>query len=201
MVVTRTHVLTSFGSRADRDAAAGWLKDHLNLSDADVLATAGIPAAWDVRTDADVTRLRKVGPRARAIRSAIAWGVTSLLAFAWIAPDGPDLAARWPAALFTLILATGAAASTWARREWIVRHGELTFEWSFAAWSSARTFRDARLAIAHTTDSDNDSHYRLIVSEGERKTVIHSQMNDSGEVVDLGHWLAARTGFPFSPSL
>ena len=171
----------------------------MNLSGADALPTAGTPAAWDVRTDADVTRLRKVGPRARAIRSLIAWGVTSLLAFAWIAPEDSDVASRWPAAIFTLVLAMGAAASTWARREWIVRHGELTSAWSFAAWSSERTFRNARLDIAHTTDSDNDSHYKLVVSDGEDKKIIHSQMNDSGEVVDLGHWLAARTGFPFSP--
>jgi hypothetical protein len=128
----------------------------------------------------------------------IAWVVTGLFAFVWIAPSDPDASARWPAAMVTVVLALGAAASTWARREWIVRHGQLTFQWSFAAWASERTFRNARLEITHTTDSDNDSHYKLVVSDGEHKNVIHSQMNDSGDVVDLGHWLAARTGFPFS---
>jgi hypothetical protein len=84
------------------------------------------------------------------------------------------------------------------RREWIVRRGELTFRANNLLWMYERAFMNARLEITHTTDSDNDGWYRLIVFDGESRKTVHTQMNDAAEVVDLGHWLAARTGFPLS---
>lgn len=84
------------------------------------------------------------------------------------------------------------------RREWVVRRGELTFRANNLFWKSERAFMNARLEVTHTTDSDNDSWYRLIVFDGESRKTLHSQMNDAAEAVDLGHWLSARTGFPLS---
>jgi hypothetical protein len=50
--------------------------------------------------------------------------------------------------------------------------------------------------VTHDTDSDGDSSYKLIVTDAEGRKTIHTEVHDSGEVVDLGRWLAARTGFP-----
>ncbi len=100
--------------------------------------------------------------------------------------------------MLTLLVVAGAALSTWGRRELIVRYGELTFRRSFAIWNTERAFRSARFDVMHERDSDNDSHYKLIVTDAAGRRTIHSQVHDSGEVVDLAHWLASRTGFPLT---
>ena len=177
---------------------ADWLSRHLGLSDAD--AEAGTPpATWEVRTEGEVAYVRKVRPGARFTRSLIAWLLTAGIGSAWYASLDAETSSRnIPALVLTLIVAAGAAMSTWGRRELLVRHGELMFRRSFAMWSTERAFRSARLEVTHETDSDNDSHYKLIVTDATGRQTVHSQVHDSGEVVDLAHWLAGRTGFPLT---
>ena len=195
-----TREITTFGLPAERDEVADWLSRHLGLSDAD--AEAGTtPATWEVRTEGEVAYVRKVRPRDRFTRSLIAWLLTAAIASAWYASlDAETWAGNIPALVLTLLLAAGAAMSTWGRRELVVRYGELMFRRSFAMWTTERTFRSARLELAHETDSDNDSHYKLIVTDAAGRRTIHSQVHDSGEVADLAHWLAGRTGFPLTSS-
>jgi hypothetical protein len=196
-VETTTHTLTTFGTPLERQEAADWLIRSLSLPDAAALvAAARPPSTWKVDDDGLVARLCKVTARGRAIRSAIVWLIAGLLASAWYAfsVDGRGTSLLWGALLFAGL----AALSTWARREWIVRQGEVTFRRSFAAWASERTFRHARLEVTHDTDSDNDSWFRLIVSDGQGRATMHSQTTDAAEVVDLAHWTAARTGFPLA---
>jgi hypothetical protein len=193
-----TQVLTTFGGADERETVAGWLKAHLGISDPDP-ASATPPATWEVRTEGETAYLRKVRPGARMTRSLIAWLLTAATASAWYASIGHEGSiGSIPALVLTFMLAAGAAMSTWGRREWIVRPGELTFRQSFATWIAERTFRGARLDVTHETDSDNDSHYKLIVADDEGRKAVHSQVHDSGEVVDLAHWLASRTGFPLT---
>ena len=193
-----TRVITTFGLPAERDEVADWLSRHLGLSDAD--AEAGtLPATWEVRTEAEVAYVRKVRPGARFTRSLIAWLLTAGIASAWYASlDAKTSGRNIPALVLTLLVAAGAALSTWGRRELLVRHGELMFCRSFAMWTTERAFRSARLELTHETDSDNDSHYKLIVTDAAGSQTVHSQVHDSGEVVDLAHWLAGRTGFPLT---
>jgi hypothetical protein len=193
----RTQVLTTFGSVPEREAIRNWLDAHLQLPGKDAADRTGTPPAeWEVIADVETTRLRKVRPRARLIRSLIAWGLTAVMTAVWVRSVEDTRSANLPALSFVLLLGAGAAVSAWGRREWIVRHGELTFRRTFLTWRAERAFRDGRLEVTHKTDSDNDSHYTLIVADGQGRSSVHSQMNDSMEVVDLGHWLAARTGFP-----
>ena len=193
-----TRVITTFGLPAERDEVAGWLSRHLGLSDAD--AEAGTPpATWEVRTEGDLAYLRKVRPGARFTRALISWLLTAGIASAWYASLDAETSDRnIPALVLTLLVAAGAAMSTWGRRELLVRHGELMFRRSFAIWTTERAFRSARLDLTHETDSDNDTHYRLIVIDAAGRHTVHSQIHDSGEVVDLAHWLAGRTGFPLT---
>jgi hypothetical protein len=194
-------VVTSFGAPADREAVADWLSRHLGLADADA-AMAKPPATWEVRTEGEVAYVRKVRPGARLTRSVISWLLTAAIASAWYASVGHDgPIGSIPAMMLTVLLALGAAMSTWGRREWIVRPGELTFRRSFALWTAERTFRSARLEVVHEADSDNDHHYTLVVIDGAGRKPLHSQVHDSGEVVDLANWLAARTGFPLTSAL
>jgi len=186
-------IVTTFGGSAERDALAHWLNRHLRLPDA---ATGTPPATWYVRTEGETSYLSKVGPGARLIRSVIAWALTAVAGGAWYASLGQAASLGSLAALLlTLLLAIGAAMSTFGRREWIVRPGELTFHKSFALWTVERTFRNAQLEVTHETDSDNDHHYKLVVFDADDRRTVHSQFHDSGEVEDLARWLATRTGF------
>jgi len=197
-----TQVLTAFGSPVERQEAVDWLIRALSLPDEAALAAAAMPPeSWDVTGEGDATCLRKVRPRARFVRSGIAWLVTALVATGWIASSGNDVMLNVPGLVLTLLFALAAALSTWGRREWIVRQGEMTFRRSFVFWTSERAFRNARLDLTHHTDSDDDNHFTLVVVDGEARRTVHSQMNDSKEVVDLGHWLTARTGFRFTPDV
>ena len=193
-----TRVITTFGLPAERDEVTDWLSRHLGLSEAD--AEAGMPpATWEVRTEGEVAYLRKVRPGARVTRSLISWLLTAGIATAWYVSLDADTSGRnIPALVLTLLVAAGAAMSTWGRRELLVRHGELMFRRSFAMWTTERAFRSARLELTHETDSDNDSHYKLIVTDAAGSRTVHSQVHDSGEVVDLARWLAGRTGFPLT---
>jgi hypothetical protein len=193
-----TRVITTFGAPAERDAVIDWLTEHLGLHDAD--ATAGAtPAAWDVRIEGETAHVRKVRPGVRLTRALTLWLLTVAMASALYASSDPEaMAASTPALVLTLFLAAGAAMITWGRREWIVRPGELMFRRSFATWTDERTFKSARLELTHEIDSDNDDHYNLIVVGAAGRRTLHSQAYDSGEVVDLGRWLAARTGFPLT---
>jgi hypothetical protein len=192
-----TRVLTDFGTPLEREAVRTWLIGHVGLTG--VIADPGgaVPATWETTADGDRTHLRKIRPRARVIRSIVAWAVTAAVASAWSASRTADTSAGNPAALaLTALLACGAALSTWGRREWIVRRGELIFHWSFGPSDGEQSFTVARLDVTQETDSDNDSRYELLVLSGDDRRVVHSQLHDAAEVVDLGHWLAGRTGFP-----
>jgi hypothetical protein len=189
-----TRVITTFGLPAERDEVAEWLSLHLGLSDAE--AEAGTPpATWEVRTEGEVAYVRKVRPGARFTRSLISWLLTASIASAWYVSLDETSGRNIPALLLTLLLTFGAAMSTWARRELLVRHGELMFRFSFGVWTTERAFRNARLELTHETDSDNDSHYTLIVTDAAGRRTVHSQVHDSGEIADLARWLAGRTGF------
>jgi hypothetical protein len=179
-------------SSPEWSALADWLSRHLALPE----AAGAPPSTWEFRTEGEASYLRKIRPRDRYIRSAIAWGLTAVTAFAWyMSLDGERSTGSIPALILTTLLAFGSALSTWSRREWIVRPGELMFANRFVLWNSERTFRSAKLDVTHETDSDNDSHYNLVVTDADGKKTIHSQLHDPGEVIDLAHWMAARTGF------
>jgi hypothetical protein len=197
-----SRLLTELGAASERGAIADWLKQHLGRSDAMAFDTGGMaPVTWDVRSEDATTYLRKVKPRGRAVRAIIVWLLTGISGFVWFASlDSETIAGSISALLFTMLLALGASIVTWGRREWTARHGELTFRRTFAAWTAEQTFRSARLEVTHHRDSDNDSLYELVVTDGQQRKVIHSQFHDSSEVDDFGRWLGSRTGFPFTPA-
>jgi hypothetical protein len=196
-----TQTLTNFGTPEERTDAADWLVRSLSLPDEASLAAAAMPpSAWSIFEDADGVRLSKVTPRARFVRSAILWLLAALFGTAMFAFRGAGAGPGVPGLAITALFVLFAALSTWSRREWIVRRGEIAYRWSVPGWASARTFVNGRLDVTHHTDSDNDTHYDLVVIDGVRRKTIHSQMHDAAEVVDLGHWLAARSGFPLALS-
>src|SRR5262249_57747591 len=84
-----TQVLTAFGSPVERQEAVDWLIRALSLPDEAALAAAAMPPeSWDVTGEGDATCLRKVRPRARFVRSGIAWLVAARVAAGGVAAGG-----------------------------------------------------------------------------------------------------------------
>ena len=88
-----------------------------------------------------------------------------------------------------------AAWLPWLRSEWIVRRGLVTHRRRIGPWISEHTYDHAQFAIEHTTDSDGDDLYRLILRSARGDRTIQSEINDDGEIVDCARWFASRTGF------
>jgi len=104
---------------------------------------------------------------------------------------------RWLAFGVTLIL-TGAviAWATAVRRAWIVEAGYLATRISFAGrLVRERVFDPDSLSIDIHTDSDGDTHCALRARRRGRKTTLYRGMNDERNVVGLGQFFAAKTGW------
>ena len=95
----------------------------------------------------------------------------------------------------SVMLRRRAAWLRWLRSEWVVRHGLVTHRRRIGPWSSEHTYDHAQFAIEHTTDSDGDDLYRLILRSARGDRTIQSAINDDGEIVDCARWFASRTGF------
>jgi hypothetical protein len=74
----------------------------------------------------------------------------------------------------------------------------MTSHRQFGAWQRDRTFQSGRLEVEMSIDSDNDAHYHLKVFDAQGKRGIASEIHDEADIVDLGHWLSAHTGFPLT---
>jgi hypothetical protein len=193
-----THVLTKFGTIDERKAIIAWLQRHLSLpTEPDALDANTNPIGWSVTSGEGTTRMTRGSEKALRISSIIAWCVVVATAMTWygsLQSDNPS----YGALVVTLVLAAGASWLTWARHEWIVRTGQLTHYRRFVTWESERRFSGARLEVEASRDSDNDDRYKLIVRDSDGKHTIDTAIHDDADVVALGRWLAARTGFPLT---
>ena len=83
----------------------------------------------------------------------------------------------------------------WLRSEWLVRRGLVTHRRRLGPWLVVHVYDHGQFAVEHTTDSDGDDLYRLILRSARGERTIQSAINDDGEIVDFGRWLAEHTGF------
>jgi hypothetical protein len=195
---TGTKVLTKFGTPGDREAIMAWLQRHMSLpADSDRLDANTTPPGWSATSNEGTTRLSRGEKKALRIAAIIAWTVVFVIGIAWYGSLNTGNGST-SALVITLVLAAGAAWLTWARHEWIVRAGQLTEYRAFATWDAERRFVGARLEVEASRDSDGDDRYRLIVSDGSGKRTIAAAIHDDADVVALGRWMSARTGFPLT---
>src|SRR5262249_46656844 len=110
---------------------------------------------------------------------------------------GREKSAYAAAGILTLLVGLWASWATWARSEWVVAYGKLTFRRRFASWwRTEQSFEPARLEIEHTYDSDGDDRFTLRVLGADRKRKIATALYDGAELLHLAEWLSARTHFP-----
>jgi hypothetical protein len=194
-----TELVTKFGTADDRRAVVEWLRSRLSLPEHETrVDPTAAPPGWTIITEGGTAHLTRTDPRTRRIGSLIMWAIVAFMGLIWYGASATLSAGSAIAAALTLLVTFGAAWVTWSRREWRVRHGDLTAHTTFLMWQRERSFRSARLVVAISTDSDNDDHYRLHVIDEQGKRQIASEMNDEVDIVDLGRWLSARTGFPLT---
>lgn len=193
-----TELVTKYGTPDERQVMVEWLRSRLSLPDRDPVDPSAAPPRWTMTVEGGAVHLSRTGPQTRRTASLIMWAIVAFMALIWFGASGRPAAGSVTAAALTLLATLGAAWATWSRREWRVRHGELTANTAFLTWQWERSFRSARLEVAMSTDSDNDDHYRLHVIDAQGKRQIASEMNDEVDILDLGRWLSARTGFPLT---
>jgi hypothetical protein len=83
----------------------------------------------------------------------------------------------------------------WLRGEWLVRRGLVRYRRRVGPWTWEHAYDHAQFAIEHSTDSDGDDLYRLILRTPRGDRAIQSAINDDAELVDFARWLAEHTGF------
>jgi hypothetical protein len=197
---TSTEEITKYGSIEERRELAEWLQQRLALSaDARSLDPGSAPRGWTMRTEGGWTILNHMDVRTRRIGAGIVWFITLLMGAIWVGSiTNASRSGAAIALMLTVLLAACAIWVSWSEREWLVRSGQLTSRVKFLAWARERSFQSGRLHVDVSTDSDGDRHYKLEVRDSQGARKITSEMNDDANVVELGRWLAARTGFPLS---
>ena len=191
-----TELITQYGTADERQAMTEWLRRQLSLPDEGSVDTVAAPPGWMMTIEGGATRLNRMDPQTQRTAGIILWLITALLGLMWYGSMKTDSASGSAIAIaLTLLMASWSAWVTWSRREWLVRHGQLTSHTRFATWEWERSFKSARLEVVHSTDSDNDDRYKLNVIDEQGKKTVESAIKDEADIVDLGRWLSARTGF------
>lgn len=192
-----TELITSYGTDDERRTMTEWLRRQLSLpDDGSRVDTAVAPPGWTMTIESGATRLSRSSQQARRVGAMMAWAIVAVMGLIWYGSTQSGSAFGSVVALgLTVLLASAAAWVTWSRREWLVRHGQLTSHRRFVTWDWERTFTGARLELEESTDSDNDTRYELKVIDEQGKRTIASDVNDEADIVDLARWLSARTGF------
>ena len=189
--------LTDLGTPAERASVCDWLQRRLELDPTvsqpfDVMSA---PPGWQTtRGDAGAIHLSRPRNGRYAVASIMAV-VTAIALYGWYIDSRHNPpASLWPAAVIGL-LAFAAAWLAWAHEEWVVHPQRLDYRLRFGPLVKERTFRNAHLQIASSTDSDGDSRYKLLVRDDEKKRTVVSTLFDDREVVDCARWMEAASGF------
>jgi hypothetical protein len=193
-----TEEITKYGTATERRELAEWLRRQLALpQDGLPVDPLAAPPGWTMTMGGGGVRISQLDVRSRRIAASIVWAIAGLIGLVWYgSTETGQRLGSVVAFLLLALLVCAAAWVTWSRREWLVRHGELVSHRRFGGWQRERSFGEARLEVEESTDSDNDRHYKLTVTDARGAVRIASVLNDEAEVLDLARWLAARTGFP-----
>jgi hypothetical protein len=201
-----TIVVTQFGTRDDRTSLEAWLRERLVLpteTQAKRIERETPPHGWEVDAGASGidTRFARPTRQARRTQAIIMWSLTAVVVFGWIGARraGTNTADEIVCLVFTVLLGMSAIWITWGRVEWVARHGQLIARQRFLNWWRDRSFDasdGATLDITHTTDSDGDDRFALVVRTPTKKRTITTDLYDSAEIIGFGEWLAERTSLP-----
>lgn len=201
-----TIVISDLGDAEERRSLQAWLVSQLGLSGEDhlQLRERGMqPLERDVDTQGTEIIVTRPTRRIRIMQAWVMLLVAALMSLGWIdalgrgfmkATTGESLAA-----VATLLVA---ASSLWfktSRTEWALRPGRLFVRRRVAHWTlREREFKSSStIEVEYSQDSDGDDRYKLVVKDSSQRRVLDSALHDQHELLALGEWLSAQTGFAF----
>jgi hypothetical protein len=199
--VSGTVDVTKFGTRSDRLALLGWLRQRLVLPDeaqAKRFESETTPPGWEVDTHGTETRLMRPSRRTRAIQAGVLWTLAGLMATGFLPAffAGTLTRAQLAAAVAALLFALWATWTTWGRSEWLVRNGRLTWRRRLWSWQREQPFDNAAIELLRQVDDDGADRFTLRVRSATAHRKISSALHDHAELTSLAEWLSARTHFP-----
>ena len=202
-----TVVISDLGDDDERRSLHTWLLSQLGLTGeahAKLREREVGPLERDIETQGAGIVATHPTRRARTLRARVMLVVAALMSLGWIDAFRRGLltnmtAGETVAAFATMLVA---ASSLWlmtSRTEWELRSGRLTVRRRVAHWTlREHDFQAAsRIEIEHSTDSDGDDRYALVIKDSSHKRVLDRSLHDQYELLALGEWLSARTGFIF----
>ncbi len=130
-------VMSKYGTADERRAMADWLRSRLLLpADRGPVDAIAAPAGWVMTTEGGATHLTRTDPRTRLIAASISWVIVVFMAMIWFGFGAAAMTSAGGLVLLvlTLLVTFGAAWMSWSRREWVVRHGELSARTTFLTW-------------------------------------------------------------------
>lgn len=202
-----TVTISDLGDIDERRSLQVWLTAQLGLTgdqDAAQRERELRPAGRDVDMQGSEIIVTHPTRRARILRARVMLFVAALMSFGSIdalrrgfmtsATSG-----EWLAALSTLLVAASSLWFVTARTEWALQSGRMSVRRRAAHWTwGKREFSpSSTIEIEHRQDSDGDDRYALVIRDGSRRRVLERSLFDQYELLALGEWLSARTGFIF----
>lgn len=199
-----TVMISDLGDVEERRALQAWLSSQLGLASEDhAQLREQRPTERDIETQGTEIIVTHPTRSIRAARARVMLFVAVLMSLGWLdalrrgvmnATTGEAVAA-----LATLLVA---ASSLWfmsARAEWALRQGRMSVRRRVAHWTwRERDFQSSStIELEHHQDSDGDDRYALVVRDSSQRRVLDRALHDQYELLALGEWLSARTGFPF----
>lgn len=110
------------------------------------------------------------------------------------APELP-LAGALLATLVALALGFLVARGLTFRREWLAGPGRLELRTSWLGVERVEPADPRSLRIESSLDGEGDERIALVATVGERRRTLHSDVNESRDVIGLARFLEARTGW------
>jgi hypothetical protein len=198
--------LATLGAREHRLALRDALRGALGLEPPGEGGPLELPRGWESNRAEDGTEVLTRDRRVLARQSGTCWAASALLAlgacgFAAVhaAGEGGDpgpLVVAGIAGVFSVALAAGALFTGFFRSEWRVRSQAL--ERRLGSRGSTLRFDAPLLRLESGSDSDGDPWFHLVVQGADRRAVIASSLHDPTVPLQLGRWLASRTGVRFT---
>ena len=200
-----TVVISDLGDAGERRSLHAWLSSQLALpgeEHARLRERELRPLARDVETDGGEIIVTHPTRRLRLIHMRVMLLVAALMSLGWIdalrrglmtnATTGESVAA-----LSTLLVAASGLWLKTSRREWALRLGRMSVRRRVAHWTWRKHDFPASstIEIEHYQDSDGDDRYSLVIKDSAQRRVLDRSLRDQYELLALGEWLSARTGF------
>ena len=192
---SKSVTITKLGTAIERESLAGWLRNALGIdSGPPPLDPLVAPPGWHVeRRDATLRLSRPAG--SRRMTGWVMAGLTAVGVYAWwvdVTRNGP---ASFGTAVVLVVIALASAWVLFAREEWLIASRRLDYRLQFGPFVREAMFREGQLEVTRSTDSDGDTHYKLVIRDDTKKRTITSSVFDDAELMDCARWLEFTTGF------